>query len=197
MLNAAPTTQTSKVTSTHLPEQLRSQSSPDGIRTRVTGLKGRRPRPLDDGALPRPLRSRLGQDASRSRMVRRTAIAHPDADVARASTSVHQSWESKRRGMVDCVSPTSHTDTSQNTKTARPGVERPVKGSKLPQCNKSPIPGWTHRVPTHGKVVEGEAPEGGIFATFVGWGWLPSHESPLRVGGGDSFLSRCSEAAAA
>ena len=27
--------------------------SPDGIRTRVTGLKGRRPRPLDDGALPR------------------------------------------------------------------------------------------------------------------------------------------------
>ena len=25
--------------------------SPDGIRTRVTGLKGRRPRPLDDGAI--------------------------------------------------------------------------------------------------------------------------------------------------
>ncbi len=24
--------------------------SPDGIRTRVTGLKGQRPRPLDDGA---------------------------------------------------------------------------------------------------------------------------------------------------
>ena len=24
--------------------------SPDGIRTRVSGLKGRRPRPLDDGA---------------------------------------------------------------------------------------------------------------------------------------------------
>jgi hypothetical protein len=28
------------------------RGSPDGIRTRVTGLKGRRPRPLDDGAVP-------------------------------------------------------------------------------------------------------------------------------------------------
>ena len=32
------------------PGQLPGLGSPDGIRTRVTGLRGRRPRPLDDGA---------------------------------------------------------------------------------------------------------------------------------------------------
>ena len=30
-----------------------SASTPNGIRTRVTSLKGRRPRPLDDGGLTR------------------------------------------------------------------------------------------------------------------------------------------------
>ena len=31
-------------------ERSDERRSPDGIRTRVTGLKGQRPRPLDDGA---------------------------------------------------------------------------------------------------------------------------------------------------
>ena len=33
------------------PTLLKSSCSPDGIRTRATALKGRRPRPLDDGGL--------------------------------------------------------------------------------------------------------------------------------------------------
>ena len=34
------------------PTRRGTESTPNGIRTRVTSLKGRRPRPLDDGGLP-------------------------------------------------------------------------------------------------------------------------------------------------
>ena len=36
----------------HLPSRAREAGTPYGIRTRATALKGRRPRPLDEGGLP-------------------------------------------------------------------------------------------------------------------------------------------------
>ena len=59
----------------------RRSRSPDGIRTRATALRGRRPRPLDDGALPTlpNLDSATGSDRNRASLAaaRRPATKSP------------------------------------------------------------------------------------------------------------------------
>ena len=63
-----------------------ARSTPNGIRTRVTALKGRRPRPLDDGGLPdgpghliaRALGHRWGDAQRVWLLVERAALAAGD-----------------------------------------------------------------------------------------------------------------------
>jgi hypothetical protein len=53
--------------------------APNGIRTRVTGLKGRRPGPLDDGGVP-PRITNTGRSAARRQEYRSAPVVGTDPD---------------------------------------------------------------------------------------------------------------------
>ena len=161
----------------HLPEKLRSQSSPDGSSNPAfTGLKGRRPRPLDDGgpasAFSEADSAKMPSSVPDSTENSNCASAH--AVVARASTSVYESWETKRRGMVDCVPPTSHTDTSQTA------PRRPAHASSDPSRDQNCLSatrvlsraGRTACQPT-ARWWRGRPRKGGLSRLLLAGGWLP------------------------